>query len=132
MTNYCENKWIAEITEDDDEYWHIDISAETRDEIIIKGMKLAREDGIKSFRIGYMVGAAIPHIWCDSILVDAQDSLREEYSNSTDDEYLENVTHEQQQELENMMNDVFYEWHKKYNLFPQCFSVIKDEIIKVK
>lgn len=129
---YCENKWIAEITEDDHEYWHIDIEAKTRDEVISKGMKLALKNDIKSFRIGYMIGSAIPHICGDSILIYAQDNLCEEYGDSTDDEYLENVTHEQQQELEDMINDVFYEWHKKHNLFPQCFSVIKDEIIEVK
>lgn len=131
MATYCEHKWIAEMTENNSEYWHIDIDAKTRDEIITKGMKLAKEDGIKSFRIGYMIGAAVPHIWCDSILIDAQDNLHEEYGDSTDDEYLENITQEQQNELENMINDTFYEWHKKYNLFPQCFSVIRNEIIEV-
>lgn len=124
--------WIAEMTEENDEYWHVDISSDTKEDIIIKGIELAKKDGINSFRIGYMIEAAIPHIWCDSIINDAQENLYDEYDESTDEEYLENITGEQQRELETMINDVFYEWHKKHNLFPQCFSIINDEIIKVK
>lgn len=63
--------WIAEIIESDYEVWHTDIEANSRKEVIVSGMKLAKEGGLSSFRIGQYVLVEIPTIDVDSILEDA-------------------------------------------------------------
>ena len=41
------------------------------------------------------------------------------------------VQMDQEKELEVMLNKAFYEWHKKYNLFPSCYKVENTETIEV-
>lgn len=124
-------EWIAQITETDSELWYADIECNNKEEAIELGMKFAKEEGLKSFRIGRKVSCGVPTIYADSIIDDARERLYDEVG-EVSDTYLENTTKEQEKELEEALNNVFYEWHKKYKLFPTCYMIEDDEVITLK
>ncbi len=124
-------EWIVELTECNYEIWGSDIDCGSREEAIEKGMEAAKKDGLKSFRIGRQEYCGMAHIDVDAIIEDAQEQLYNEVG-ETSETYLEDVTKEQEKELEEALNKVFYDWHKKHNLFPSCYKVLNDEVIEVK
>lgn len=123
--------WIVELTESDSEIWSSDIDCNSREEAIEEGMKASKEDGLQSFRIGRQENCSMAHIYADSIIENAQEQLYDEVG-EVSETYLECVTKEQEKELEEALNDVFYNWHKKHRLFPSCYKIFDDEIIEVK
>lgn len=123
-------EWKVELTERDSEIWCSDIDCNSREEAIEKGMKAAKEDGLKSFRIGRQEYCPMAHIDIDTIIEDAQEELYNEVG-EVSETYLEDVTRDQEKELEEALNEVFYNWHKKHNLFPSCYKVLNTEIIQV-
>ena len=123
-------EWIAELTEEDCEVWHHHIECDTKEKIIEEGMKNAKKDRIKSFRIGRAIPCGIPCIDVDFILENAREQLYDEVGESSD-VYLDDATEEQIEELDEQLNEVFYQWHKKYNLEPSCYKVVDDEVIEV-
>lgn len=122
--------WIVELTESNNEIWSADIECYSREEAIAEGMKGAIEDGLKSFRIGRKEACGVPRICVDTIIENAQEQLYDEVG-EVSETYLEYVTKEQEKELEEQLNEVFWQWHKKYNLFPSCYKVLDDEVIEV-
>lgn len=123
-------KWIVELTETDEEIWNCDIECSSREEAITKGIEAAKKDNLKSFRIGKMIPCGIPCIDIDSILERAEEQLYDEVGESSEI-YLDGVTKEQIDELYNQINEIFYQWHKKYKLEPNCYQVTNTEIIEV-
>ena len=124
-------EWIVELTETDCEIWRSDIDCNSREEAIKEGMKYAKEDGLKSFRIGRAIPCGIPNIDTDWLLERAQERLYDEVGESAE-VYLDSVTREEFKELDEQLNEVFYQWHKKHKLEPNCYKVIDDEVIEVK
>jgi len=123
-------EWIVELTERDSEIWDSDIDCNSREEAIEEGMKVAKEEGLKSFRIGRQEYCGMAHIDVDAIIEDAQEQLYNEVGEVSEN-YLEGITKEQEKELEEGLNEVFYNWHKKHNLFPTCYKVESTETIEV-
>lgn len=123
--------WIVELTETDSEIWGSDIDCDTREKAIEDGMKYAKEEGLKSFRIGKVVLCGIPCIDADWVLERAEEQLYDEVGEASET-YMCDVTKEQIKELEEQLNEVFYQWHKKYKLEPTCYTVVKDEVVEVK
>lgn len=126
-----QEKWIAFICETDEDTWREDESGFSREEVIEIGMKLAKEEGLKSFQIGKVVECGMSTIDVTTILEHAQEQLYDEVGESSED-YLSETTNEQENELEEALNEVFYQWHKKHNLFPNCYTIINCEVIEVK
>ena len=124
-------EWIVELIETDCEIWHSDIDCNSREEAIKEGMKYAKEEGLKSFRIGRAIPCGIPNIDTDWLLERAQEQLYDEVGESAE-VYLDSVTREEFKELDEQLNEVFYQWHKKHKLEPNCYKVIDDEVIEVK
>lgn len=124
-----DNEWVAEMDMNTDT-WLGDIW-DTREEAIENGIKQAKEEGLKSFRIGRAVSCEVPVISADTILEYAQDQIYDEVGEVAET-YLEGVTKEQSAELEDSLNKLFYEWSKKYNLFPNCYRIENEEVIDVK
>lgn len=58
-----------------------------------------------------------------TIIENAQEQLYEEVGEISET-YLEGITREQEEEL----NKVFYNWHKKYKLFSNCYKILNDEV----
>lgn len=105
-------KWIVELTEINCEIWNPDIDCNSREEAIKKGIKYAKKDGLKSFRIGRTIPCKIPDINTDWLLERAQKQLYDE-AGELADAYLNGVTREEIKELDEQLNEVFYQWHKK-------------------
>lgn len=129
--NEIKEEWIVELTECDSEIWGSDIDCSSREEAIEKGMEAAKKEGLKSFRIGRQEYCGMSHIDIDVIIEDAQEQLYNEVGEASET-YLEDVTKEQGKELEEALNKVFYNWHKKHKLFPSCYKVFNDEVIEVR
>ncbi|AEB77654.1 hypothetical protein ADU80_04860 [Clostridium botulinum] len=123
--------WIAEITDIDSEIWNSDIEGDTRKEVIKEGMRMAKEEGLVTFRIGRQIPIGIPTLDIDSILEGAYDQVYDEVGEVAEG-FLEGVTSEQQKELEEKLNEVFYNWIKKHKFEPSCYIVVDDEFIEVK
>lgn len=121
--------WIVDLREGENEIWQADIEANSREEAVKIGIEQAKEEGLNQFSIGKQVLCSISHIWADSIIENAQEKLYDEVGEVAEC-YLD-TTKEQDKELEDMLNKAFYEWHKKYNLFPSCYKVENTETIEV-
>lgn len=124
-------EWIAELTESDCEIWSSDIEGNSREEVINNGMKYAKDEGLKSFRIGQKIPVGVPTLNIDVILEGAYDQIYDEFGEVAEG-FLDDVTSEQQNELEEQLNEVFYNWSIKHKLEPNCYIIINDEIIEVK
>ncbi|WP_243156126.1 hypothetical protein [Clostridium sp. C2-6-12] len=123
--------WIVELTESNSEIWSSDIDCNSREEAIEEGMKAAKEDGLESFRIGRQEYCSMAHIDAGTVIENAQEQLYDEVG-EVSETYLEDVTDEQQKELEEALNNVFHDWHKKHKLFPNCYRILNDEVIEVR
>lgn len=124
-------KWVVELTETDCEIWSSDIDYNSREEAIKEGMKYAKEDGLKSFMIGRVIPCGIPDIDTIWLLEKAQEQLYDEVGESAE-VYLADMDGEEFKELDEQLNEVFYQWHKKHKLEPNCYKIIDDEVIEVK
>ncbi|MZK54092.1 hypothetical protein GT715_28065 [Clostridium beijerinckii] len=122
---------MVELTESNNEIWSSDIDCNSREEAIEEGMKAAKEDGLKSFRIGRQEYCSMAHIDAGTIIENAQEQLYEEIG-EVSETYLDDITKDQEKELEKALNEVFYNWHKKHKLFPSCYKVLNDEVIEVR
>ena len=128
--------WGIQFTDADNEIWNIDHEEyETKEEAIKDGLRMINEgieEGIEE-GIGFIVGRMIPcgmsEIDVDRVIEDAQNRLCDEVGEYGEN-YLEDATEEQQKELEESLNNVFYEWHKKYRLFPNCYTIEDEEYIE--
>lgn len=123
-------EWIVELTESDSEIWSSDIDCKSREEAVREGLKYAKKDSLKSFRIGRVIPCGIPNIDTDWLLEKAQEELYDEVGESSE-VYLDGVSKEQIEELDEQLNEVFYQWHKKHKLEPDCYTVVNDEVIEV-
>ena len=130
---FKKDNWGIEFTERDNEVWNIDNEGyESKDEAIKEGIKMVVEDaeGGNKFRVGKIVACGMSRIDADRVIEDAQDRLCDEVG-ECGETYLDDVTEEQEKELEEALNNVFYEWHKKHNLFPTCYKIEDEEYITV-
>lgn len=123
--------WTVELTEIDCEIWDSDIECNSKEEAIKEGIKCAKEDGLKSFRIGRVIPCGIPNIDTGWLLEKAQEQLYDEVGELAD-VYLDSMTKEEFEELDKLLNEVFQQWHKKHKLEPNCYKIINDEVIEVK
>lgn len=97
--------WIVELTECDYEIWGSDIDCGSREKAIEKGIEAAKKDGLTSFRIGKKEPCAMATIDADTIIENAQEQLYDEVG-EVSETYLEGVTEEQENELEEELNKV--------------------------
>lgn len=123
-------EWIAEISDTDNEIWSADVEGNSKENVIADGMKYAKEEGYNSFRIGQKIPVGVPTLDIDSILERAYDQVYDEVGEVAEG-FLDDVTKEQRQELEEQLNKVFFNWVKKHELEPTCYTIINDEVIKV-
>lgn len=121
--------WGIQFTEVDDEIWYIDYEGyETKEEAINDGLNMIDEE--TGFRVGRIIPCRMSGIDTDRVIEDAQGELYDEVGECAET-YLNDITTEQEKELEEALNNVFYEWHKKHNLFPTCFTVEDEEYVSI-
>lgn len=120
-----------EFTDTDNEIWQFDYDGyESKEEAIRYGKKLAKGEDYKRFRVGKSVPCSMATIYADNIIENAVEQLYDEVG-EVSETYLENVTDEQEKELEEALNEVFYQWHKKHDLFPTCYTIEDIEYVEV-
>lgn len=124
-----EKCWIAEIIEENKYEWYVDYQFDTREEAIEEGKKLAKKEGSTRFRIGLAIPEGIPTIDGEFFIENIQNQL---YDNVGEEDYLEDATKEQIDELEEQLNEVFYNWNIKHGFEPNCYNIEKEEWIEVK
>lgn len=124
-------EWTADITQTNSEIWTSDIEGSSREDVIADGMEYAKEEGYSSFRIGKKIPVGVPTLDIDSILESAYNQVYDEVGECAEG-FLDDVTKEQQRELEEQLNEVFYNWVIKHKLQPNCYTVTNEEIIEVK
>lgn len=122
------NNWTVDLSQTDNEIWYEETECDTREDAIEEGMEIARKEGLKSFRIGQKIPVGVPTIDVESILENAYDQVYDEVEESAEG-FLDDVTCEQQKELEDKLNEVFYNWVKKHKFEPTCYTVTNDETI---
>jgi len=117
------NNYGIEFTDTDNEIWQFDYDGyESKEEAIRYGKKLAKGEDYKRFRVGKSVQCSMATIYADNVIENAVEQLYDEVG-EVSETYLEGVTDEQEKELEETLNEVFYQWHKKHGLFPNCFII---------
>jgi hypothetical protein len=121
-------KWIVELTDTDSEIWDCDIECDSREAAIENGIEYAKEECLSSFRIGKSIECDVPSVDIKFLLDDMQEQLYNEVGECSET-YLESATIEMFKELEEQLNEVIYQWHKKYKLEPQCCKIIDEETI---
>ena len=125
--------WGIQFTEVDNEIWDIDYEGyETKEEAIKDGLRMViegTEEG-SAFRVGRIVPCEISGIDTDRVIEYAQGELYDKVGECAET-YLNDITTEQEKELEEALNNVFYEWHKKHNLFPTCYIVEDEEYVSI-
>lgn len=125
------DNWVVELTEIDDEYWSPDAEGyATKEEAIKDGMMMTKENKLKSFRIGRKVDATIPHAYADNFIDKMAEQLYANVGEFAED-YLNDVSDEDEKELEEQLNKVFKEWSIKHNYLPNCFNIYDDEVIQL-
>ena len=121
--------WGIQFTEVDNEIWDIDYEGyETKEEAINDGLTMINEGS--AFRVGKIVPCEISGIDTDRVIDYARDKLYDEVGEFAET-YLNDITTEQEKELEEALNNVFYEWHKKHNLFPTCYIAEDEEYVTI-
>lgn len=131
--------WIYNIGKTD--IWRNDEEFETKEEAIEAG----RIETVKTNRDNLNYGSNFQHKsfevgrseLCSPNGVDVDDILENIIQNAYDEvgevaqDYLDDVTDEHRAELEEKLNDVFFEWMKKYNYEPTFFKVEAIETIDI-
>jgi len=87
---------------------------------------------VSEFKIAECIPRSIPSIDLEQMLENIDDNYHTDAGESADGEYLfEAVTNEQQDELENALNKVFYAWCESHSIGTNTYEVENIEIIKV-
>lgn len=131
MNKKSNENWIVDINGDDEERWFPEKeNLHSREEAIKVGMGIAKKYGLKAFKIGMIEYATVPDLDGDWIVESLQEQLFNDFSEASEG-YLDDVTEEEQKELEDKINELIFNWSKEHKYLPSCFHIYKGEVIKV-
>lgn len=94
----------------------------TKEQAIVAGRIFAKNEGLLSFQVGRQVEVTPVGIDTDSVLENIAENLQSEVVEVADD-YLLDVTKEHQEELEEKLNEVLFDWMKKNNYEPTFYTI---------
>lgn len=121
-------EWIAQITDEYNDLWHIDAMADTREEIIKIGREIAKKDNLNKFRIG-KIEKHEPYIYIDDIIENLESQLYDEIGDP--DGFICGLLTEEKDELEEKINNLFFSYLKEKDRLSDLFKVLDDEWIEV-
>lgn len=122
-------EWIVDLSECESEIWLEEDVFKTKEEAIEEGKKLAIKAGNTiCFRVGKKVEVYPDSIDAEDIIESIQDRTYSEIGEVAED-YLDNLTKEQVEELQLGLEEVYNKWLKKHSLGCNFFSVESEEII---
>jgi len=103
---------------------------DSREEAIREATNEALIDGIKKFKIGICEDVFNYGIDADEVLERIAEETYEDVGEVAE-YYLDDVTKEHKEELQDKLNEVFYSWQEKYNYKHNFYTVVSEEIIEV-
>lgn len=103
----------------------------SKEDAISEGREYAIDDDKPYFYIGKAISDFTPSIDIDCIIENIQEDA---YQNGGEwaEGYLEDITKEQANELDEKLNDVLSNWIDKYNIKANWFTVADIERIEIK
>ena len=123
-------QWMYQLGDSD--IW-VGKSYETKEEAIKEGIKAREsEDMFENLKlsIGQQESVGVSGIDIDLLLENVAENTIEELS-EVGEGFLQDVTIEHQEELEQKLNDVFFEWINKHKYNPEFYRVVNIEEVKV-
>lgn len=118
------DKWMYQLGNSD--IWNGE-EYETKEEALKEGIK-ARE-GNELLRIGQQESVGASGIDIDLLIENVAENTIDEFS-EVGEGYLDDVTTEHREELEEKLNEVFFEWVNKYGYNPNFYRVVNIEEIE--
>lgn len=105
---------------------------DTREEAIIEGKKEIEEEGLPndSFEIGQIAEVFVSGVDVDYILENVAENTTDEVGEVGED-YLDDVTKEDRDELEEKLNEVLFKWIKEHKYEPNFFKIENTEKIEL-
>lgn len=127
MYNEENQKWTYDI-------WNSDIwtggICDSKEEAIELAKDEAIENNKYSFRVGKVEKAFDYGIDVDVIIEDIQNSTYDECGEVAEN-YLEDVTKEDKEELSDKLDKVFREWQEQHNYKPNFYTISDEEEIQL-
>lgn len=102
----------------------------TKEDAITEGKIFAEEEGLTEFDIGEKVEITMPGIDTDFVLERIAECVYDEVGEAAET-YLQDVKKEHQDELEEKLNEVLFDWATKYGYHPSCWKVVNIETIRL-
>lgn len=133
MAKYEEMKdgrWILDINETISDIWNGESFFDTKEEAIEEGYRWAEKENLKFFRVGLCESETNYGIDVDSVIEHIQETTYDEVGEVAED-YLDDVTTEDLLELEEKLNDVFYNWQKEHKYEPNFYRIVATERINI-
>jgi len=124
-------KWLYQFG--DSEIWREDDEFDTKEEAIQSGLDALKEDETlqgSTLYVGQKESVCTSSIDIDLLLENVAENTTCELSEVGED-YLMDVSKEAQDELEEKLNDVFFEWIKKYNYEPTFYKIVNIEEVEL-
>ena len=106
---------------------------DTKEEAIQSGLDALKEDETlqgSTLYVGQKESVCTSSIDIDLLLENVAENTTCELSEVGED-YLMDVSKEAQDELEEKLNDVFFEWIKKYNYEPTFYKIVNIEEVEL-
>lgn len=129
MCNTNVGKWMYNLS--GNEIWNGE-EFDTKEEAVKEAKKEIEEEGLDniSFEIGQIAQAFVSGVDVDYILENVAENTTNEVGEVGED-YLEDVTKEDRDELEEKLNEVLFKWIKEHNYEPSFFKIENIEKIEV-
>lgn len=122
------NKWGLDIRETESEIWSCEAWFDTKDEAIEEGKRTAEG---KFFRIGLCRKEdADLGIDVDYLIENIQEATYDTFGEIAED-YLNDVTKEDADELGEKLNEVYFKWRKEKGYEPSFYLISEEEKIYV-
>lgn len=121
--------------------WSCSEEFDTKDDAIIAGRKEAIAENTinsnygskfqhKSFQVSRVEGVIPCGVDIDDILENISENVYDDVGEAAEG-YLDDVTKEHRDELEEKLNDVLFDWIKRHNYEPTCFKIVAIETIQI-
>jgi hypothetical protein len=104
----------------------------TKDEAVTAALKYAKEDENQPMYIGQVEKFSVPNpIDAETLLTRAAEILDEEGGSEWDagDAFCENITAEQEKDLETMLEETYYKWVEKHEIETNSFGACNIEVV---
>lgn len=119
-------EWTYEKSNSD--LWTTDIWFFTKEEAIRAGKIMAKSEGLITFEVGQKEEVGYPVIDVDQVIEHLAEQIYNEVGEAAED-YLDDVSKEHEEELEEGLNEVLYNWIQRYGYEPNCYRITSIETI---